>query len=155
MMNYPREEIQNAIEALHKLRDRASAGEVGWEAMADMFTETATFIDPAWGRFTGRQSITEFLRHGMSGLEDWKFPSDWYVIEGNRVVSHWWNRLPGQRADGTYYEVPGVSIIEYAGNGKFSYEEDIINMAHLYEILTESGWVPGPDMKIPPDKVNR
>ena len=149
MADHPRKEVQKAVDTLHKLRDKASAGEIGWEAMVDMFTDDATYIDPAWGRYKGRDNIRQFLRDSMQGLKDWKFPTDWYVIEGNRVISRFRNRLPGRPADGTYYDVPGVSIIEYAGNGKFSFEEDVINMVHLYEVLTESGWVPGPDMKMP------
>jgi hypothetical protein len=47
-----------------------------------------------------------------------------------------------------------VSVLEYAGDGKFSFEEDIINMVHLYEVLNESGWVPGPNLKVP-EKVVR
>ena len=155
MADHPRKEVQKAVDTLHKLRDKASAGEIGWEAMVDMVTDDATYIDPAWGRYKGRDNIRQFLRDSMQGLKDWKFPTDWYVIEGNRVISRFRNRLPGRPADGTYYDVPGVSIIEYAGNGKFSFEEDVINMVHLYEVLTESGWVPGPDMKMPPAKVVR
>ena len=155
MADHPRKEVQKAVDTPHKLRDKASAGEIGWEAMVDMFTDDATYIDPAWGRYKGRDNIRQFLRDSMQGLKDWKFPTDWYVIEGNRVISRFRNRLPGRPADGTYYDVPGVSIIEYAGNGKFSFEEDVINMVHLYEVLTESGWVPGPDMKMPPAKVVR
>ena len=105
-------------------------------------------------RFKGRKSIRQFLRDSMQGLEDWKFPTDWCVIEGNRVVSKFRNQLPGQRPDGTSYEVPGVSVLEYAGDGKFSFEEDIINMVHLCEVLNESGWVPGPNLKVP-EKVVR
>ena len=56
--------------------------------------------------------------------------------------------------DGTFYEVPGVSVLEYAGDGKFSFEEDIINMGHLYEVPKESGWVLGPNVKVP-EKVVR
>ena len=149
MATYPRKEVEKAAEALHRIRDKASAGEIGWEALADMFTEDATYIDPAWGRFKGRDNIRQFLRDSMQGLKDWRFPTEWHVIEGNRVISRFINRLPGRRADGSYYDVPGVGIIEYAGNGKFSYEEDVINMVHLYEVLQESGWVPGPDMKMP------
>jgi ketosteroid isomerase-like protein len=155
MAKYPREEVQKAVEKLHAMRDKASAGEIGWEAMVDMFTDDATFIDPAWGRYQGRENIYRFMRDSMQGLKDWKFPTDWYLIEGHRVISRFRNRLPGRRADGTYYDVPGVSVIEYAGNGKFSFEEDVINMVHLYEVLTESGWVPGPDMMMPPAKVVR
>jgi len=43
--------------------------------------------------------------------------------------------------DGLFYEVPGVSVLEYADDGKFSFEEDIINMVHLYGVQKESGWV--------------
>jgi ketosteroid isomerase-like protein len=154
MAKYSRKEVEKAVEALHRIRDKASAGEIGWEALADMFTEDATYIDPAWGRFKGRDAIRQFLRDSMQGLKDWKFPTEWHAIDGNRVISRFQNRLPGRRADGTYYDVPGVSIIEYAGGGKFSFEEDVINMVHLYEVLQESGWVPGPDMKLP-EKVVR
>ena len=154
MADHPRGEVQKAIDALHSIRDKASAGEMSWDALADMFTEEATYIDPAWGRFKGRKSIRQFLRDSMQGLEDWKFPTDWCVIDGNRVVSKFRNQLPGRRPDGTCYEVPGVSVLEYAGDGKFSFEEDIINMIHLYEVLKESGWVPGPKVKLP-EKVVR
>jgi ketosteroid isomerase-like protein len=154
MAGFPRGEVQKAIDALHSIRDKANSGEMSWDALADMFTEDATYIDPAWGCFKGRKSIRQFLRDSMQGLEDRKFPTDWCVIEGNRVVSKFRNQLPGQRADGTYYEVPGVSVLEYAGGGKFSFEEDIINMVHLYEVLEESGWVPGSNVKVP-EKVVR
>ena len=154
MASYPRKEVQKAADALHRMRDKASAGEISWDALADLFTEDATYIDPAWGRFKGRDAIRRFLHDSMQGLKDWKFPTEWTVKDGNRVVNRFLNRLPGRRADGTYYDVPGVSIIEYAGGGKFSYEEDVINMVHLYEVLKECCWVPGPDLKLP-EKVVR
>lgn len=154
MASYPRKEVQKAAEDLHRMRDQASAGEIGWDAMVDLFTEDATYIDPAWGRFKGREAIRRFLHDSMQGLKDWRFPTEWTVIDGNRVVNRFQNRLPGRRPDGTYYDVPGVSILEYAGNGKFSFEEDVINMVHLYEVLKECCWVPGPDLKLP-EKVIR
>jgi hypothetical protein len=89
------------------------------------------------------------MRDSMRGLEDWKFPTDWIAIDGNRVIIKFRNQLPGQRPDGTYYEVPAVSILEYAGGGKFSFEEDIMNMVHVGEVIAECGWVPGPDVKSP------
>ena len=154
MASYPRKEVQTAADALHRMRDRASAGEIGWDALVDLFTEDATYIDPAWGRFKGREAIRRFMHDSMQGLKEWRFPTEWSVIDGNRVVNRFLNRLPGRRPDGTYYDVPGVSILEYAGGGKFSFEEDVINMVHLYEVLKECCWVPGPDLKLP-EKVVR
>ena len=154
MANFSREEIQRALDAHRRINARADAREVGREALAEMFTEDATFIDPAWGRFTGREDIRRFMRDSMQGLDDWSFPVMWTLIDGNRVIIKHMNRLPGQRPDGTYYEVPIISTLEYAGNGKFSYEEDILNMAHLTEVIVESGWTPGPDMNFP-EKVVR
>jgi ketosteroid isomerase-like protein len=61
MADSPRGEVQKAIDALHSIRAKASAGEIGWDALADIFTEDATYIDPAWGRFKGRKSIRQFL----------------------------------------------------------------------------------------------
>jgi hypothetical protein len=43
----------------------------------------------------------------------------------------------------------------YAGNGKFRYEEDLLNMLHVFEDLTGSGWVAPPEMKMPPRHPNR
>src|SRR4029450_9622488 len=48
-----------------------------------------------------------------------------------------WNALPGPRADGSHYQVPGLSVLEYAGDGKFSYEEDIMNMGHVRDVSAE------------------
>ena len=72
------------------------------------------------------------------------------AIEGNRLVTHWRNRLPGRRADGTFYEAPGVSIFEYAGGGRFSSEMDLLNMVHVGELIRECGWKPAAGFHAPP-----
>ena len=146
--------IADEIRATHEryvaTRDRIEAGQLGWDALADFFTEDATFIDPAWGRVEGLAEIRKFLVESMSGLEDWRFPHQWLAIEGQRLVTHFLNRLPGRRADGSFYEAPGVSIFEYAGNGRFSFEMDLLNMAHVNELIRESGWRPPASFNAPP-----
>jgi ketosteroid isomerase-like protein len=138
-----------------RTRDAIDAGELPWVALADYFTEDATFIDPAWGRMKGRDAIRDFMERSMAGLEDWKFPSEWRVIEGNRLIGAWKNRLPGRRPDGSFYEAQGLSIMIYAGHGKFSYEEDMLNMVHVFELIDESGWTPGPTVNMPPQRPPR
>ena len=48
----------------------------------------------------------------------------WYVIEGDRVVLHMENRYYSPAPGGPPLDFPGVTILGYAGNGLFSYEED-------------------------------
>ena len=156
MSHFTEAEIRAAYDRLVATRDRVEAGELGWDALADFFTEDATFIDPAWGRVEGRDAIREYLEQSMAGLEGWTFPREWTaVLEGDRLVSAWQNRLPGQRADGTPYQALGVSVMDYAVDGKFSREEDILNMEHVIELIQESRWQPGPGFQLPPAKPPR
>ena len=155
MTDYSREEILESYDRYVEARDAAEAGTGGWDALADFFTEDAVFIDPAWGRVKGIAEITRFLSESMAGLEGWTFPREWTLAEGDRLVSGWQNRLPGAREDGSHYEARGISIMTYAGNGKFCYEEDLLNMVHVGELVVESGWTPGPGFNLPPPAPTR
>jgi ketosteroid isomerase-like protein len=149
------EEVAAAHAAYLATRERILAGELGWEALAQHFTEDAVFIDPAWGRIEGLEAITQFMGDSMQGLEDWEFPEVWTVIAGDRVVSAWWNRLPGVREDGSHYQALGISTIRYAGDGKFDYEHDLLNMAEVLELIVESRWVPTGPVHAVPNQPNR
>ena len=149
-MAHPREEIEAAIARYLEIRAAAEEGRGGWDALDEMFTDDGTFIDPAWGRVTGIENLREFWRESMQGLDDWRFPHLGHLIDGDQVVLKWTNRLPGAREDGSHYEAPGVSLMTYAGDGKFSYEEDLMNMVHLMEVIAESGYQFSSDMNPPP-----
>jgi ketosteroid isomerase-like protein len=150
-----RSEIRATYERYVATRDRVEAGALGWDALADFFTDDAVFIDPAWGRVEGIDAIRRFLVESMACLEDWSFPHEWCAVEGDRLVSYWQNRLPGRRADGSPYQAPGVSIMTYAGAGKFAREEDLLNMVHVTELIRESGWRPRAGFHAPPRQPRR
>ena len=154
MTDFTEKEVKEALDNYLMVRESIESGEAKWDALAKCFTDDATYIDPAWGRFVGKEAIIQFQRDSMAGLEDWSFPIEWIIIDGNRIVIKFWNRLPGRRADGTYYQAPGFQELIYAGNGQFSYDEDLLNMVHVMELIQESGWQPGPDVKMP-EKVVR
>ncbi len=154
-MAHSAREIRAAYERYVETRNRVESGELAWQALADFFTEDAVFVDPAWGRVEGREAIRKFLVESMSGLENWAFPREWTAIEGDRVVSAWQNRLPGQRADGTPYQVLGISVLEYAGDGLFRSEIDVLNMVEVTELIRESGWRPGRGFTAPPQQPRR
>ena len=150
MAEYSAQEIIETHQRLIDTRQRIVAGELGWGALADFFTDDGTFVDPAWGRIDGRENIRKFLEESMQGLEDWSFPHEWEAVIGDRLMTGWQNRLPGRRPDGGYWQAPGVSRFVYAGGGRFSFEHDVLNMAQVFEIMKESGWKPKTRMHQPP-----
>lgn len=147
----PREEIEAAIERYLAIRRAACAGERPWSDLAEVFTDDVVFVDPVWGRHEGRDDVVRFLRDSMAGLEDWDFPHLWQMVDGDRVVLGFANRLPGRRSDGGYWDVESVSVLDYAGDGRFSREADFFSESNLYSQLKQSGWRPPPSMNAPPD----
>ena len=76
-------------------------------------------------------------------------------IDGDTVMVKWTQVTPGTKDDGTPYAQSGLSTMRYAGNGKFDYQEDLLNMVHVLEDLGASGWMPGPGFNLPPRNPNR
>ena len=150
MAGFSEAEVLEVYESYSRTREQIDAGELGWDDIAQYFTEDAVFVDPAWGRVDGRDNIVQFLQDSMRGLEDWTFPLEWKAVDGDYLLTGWQNRLPGRRPDGTHYQAPGMSRICYAGDGQFSYEQDMINMVHMLEVMKESGWKPGEGFQNPP-----
>ncbi|WKG03979.1 nuclear transport factor 2 family protein [Mycolicibacterium sp. HK-90] len=136
-------------------RERCVAGEAPWSTIGEWFTEGAVFIDPAWGRVEGRDEITRFFDRSMVGFEGWSFPEEWTMVDGDRLVTFWWNCLPGTRADGTPHRAPALSVLHYAGEGVFDYELDLMNLAEVGELLVRTGWVPSADMSTPGPEPDR
>ena len=156
-MPFPRDEVQATVERYHELRRRIDEGlePDAFGVLADFYTEDAVYIDGAWGRIEGREAIAHWLVDSMLGMEDWKFPIEFTAIEGNDVVVKWTQIMPRTRADGTPYRQSGYSRLIYAGQGKFSYEEDTYNMAHVLEDIASSGWTPNGSMNVPPAHPDR
>jgi ketosteroid isomerase-like protein len=154
---YPRHEVQATVDRYHELRRRIDDGlePNAFGALADFYTDDAVYIDGAWGRLEGREVIANWLVDSMLGMEDWKFPVEFTAIEGNDVVVKWTQIMPRRRADGTPYRQSGYSRLIYAGDGKFSYEEDTYNMAHVLEDIEASGWQPAGPMNYPPAHPDR
>ena len=155
MTDFDAEEIREVYGRYVATRERIQVGELPWSALGEFFTEDAVFIDPAWGRVEGREALVAWFDESMEGLQDWTFPEEWTVVEGDRVVSFWWNRLPGSRDDGAPHQAPGVSILRYAGDGRFFYEHDLLNMTEIGEVIGASGWQPTGDFNMPPRHPSR
>ena len=143
------DQLQATLEDYLSVRGAIEDGKGTWTDLARFFTDDAVYIDPAWGRIQGIEEISAFLDHSMRGLEDWRFPITLTAVEGDHIIVRWDQVLPSGHTQS------GVSTIRYAGGGRFDYEEDILNMAHVLEDLKASGWRPGPGFQAPPATPNR
>jgi hypothetical protein len=153
---FSRDEIAATVDRYIAVRDEINAGHGTWRDLAQFFTDDAIFIDPAWGRVQGIEEMKRTVfGEAMAGLEDWDFPTEFYAITGNNVLVKWQQVLPGSKPDGSPFVQSGYSTLVYAGNGKFSYEEDLLNMTHVFEDMKASGWRPPPEMGMPPKHPNR
>lgn len=141
MGKWKRSELEAAFE---KYQETAlAAGTSGdWNQWADLFTEDATYVEHLFGTLGGREAIRHWISRTMarSPNNEMKFfPVEWYMIDKERgwVVCQVWNRMvdPG---DGSLHQAYNFTLLKYAGDGKWSYEEDIYNPQHFGDMI--KGW---------------
>lgn len=81
---------------------------------------------------------THYGRDMQVGWEGWTFPYDEvYVGSDNNLVTHWWNRGPGKRADGSYFQTPGISFITLNEAGMICRQFDLFDLAHQMRLCDE------------------
>jgi uncharacterized protein (TIGR02246 family) len=113
-----------------------------WREWADQFTDDATYIEHHLGRFTGSKEIFDWISSTMAtppNSDMNAFPVEWYVIDEDKgwVVCAIANRMRDV-GDGRVHQAVNWSLLKYAGDGKWSYEEDLYNPNEFAEMIT--GW---------------
>ncbi len=102
-----------------------------WVGWANLFTEEAKYFDHFYGTFTGPGEIAPYLEGTMGGSPAVYTVLKWYAIDGDRVVYEALNRADNPEPGGSPIDFPSFQVINYAGNGKWSYEEDIWLMGEM------------------------
>lgn len=106
----------------------------GW--IENSFTEDAVYIDRELGTSRGRANIIAWMDSLMDSFPgEFSYRPDWHIIEGDRVVSYHHDGFPDP-AGGAPHECPVVSILQYAGDGRWSYEEDVYNAKEFEAAMT-------------------
>ncbi len=138
MGRWTRTEIEEAFETYQAAaRHGGTTGD--WEPWANCFTEDATYVEHLYGRMGGRAAILRWITETMStppGDQMPHFPIEWYIVDEERawIVCQVWNRMadPG---DGSLHQEYNFTLLKYAGEGQFSYEEDIYNPTHFATMI--------------------
>ena len=138
-MPFPREEVEAAV--LRYIKDMEDVSKPGGDIVAvfdRMFTDDVLYVEHELGTVRGRQAAVEWcasLIRDNPIMADVVLRFDWYMIEGNRVVVYHHDGFPDPRGNGAF-EVDIVTILEYAGDGRWSYEEDIYNAKEFERALS-------------------
>ncbi|MDE0930350.1 MAG: nuclear transport factor 2 family protein [Halioglobus sp.] len=81
---------------------------------------------------------THYGRDMQVGWEGWTFPyMGVYTGAGNKLVTHWMNRGPGQRADGSFYETPGISFLTLNDESKICRQLDMFDLTHQMKLCDD------------------
>ena len=137
---YSHDELEQAFQHYQDVSAAAGAKQE-WRAWADLFTEDAVYIEHHFGELHGREAIYNWIQSTMNeplAQEMTEFPIEWYVIDEQRgwVICQVWNRMkdPG---DGSLHQSYNFTLLKYAGNNQWSYEEDIYNPAKFEQMIGE------------------
>jgi ketosteroid isomerase-like protein len=130
MATFDRAEVDREFQAYV---ERGKAND--WSAWADQFTEDALYVEHEMGTFQGREQIREWITATMGSVSGMTFPVEWYVIDGDRVVMYCWNIFEPLEGMKSEYKFAVVTILQYAGDGLWSLEEDVYNGKEAEEVL--------------------
>ena len=125
MAKFTRDELEQAFRTYWR------TGAVGedWNAWCDLFTEDASYIEHMYGNMHGREAIRAWIVPIMVKYGEIYTAYEWHIVDpdSGRIVVYLQNRRDHPSGKGTI-DFPGVTILEYAGGGKFRLEEDFYSI---------------------------
>lgn len=121
MPKFSAEELERAF------RTYWETGAVGerWEEWSDLFTEDAQYHERILGSMQGRQAIRDWIAPIMAEYGELYTGYEWHSVDANlgKVMVYMQNRRDHPSGEGTI-DFPGITILDYAGDGLWSQEED-------------------------------
>lgn len=96
-----------------------------WQGFADNFTEDVIYQEHILGTRHGRENVRAWIVPIMEEYCELYTAYEWHVVddEHDRIVVSMQNRRDHPGGSGTI-DFPGVTILHYAGDGLFDFEED-------------------------------
>jgi hypothetical protein len=144
------------IASLSNIELKAAADKlIDYHRRASQLNEWTFFVDQMYAKncvytceYAGTMQVmangidqikaTHYGRDMQVGWEGWTFPyMGVYVGGDNKIVTHWMNRGPGQKPNGSYYETPGISFITFDNNAQICQQFDLFDLAHQMKLCDD------------------
>ena len=110
-------------EAFHAIWTTGCINE-DWARWPDHLTEDVLYVERIFGTMHGREAVRAWITDLMSVRGDVHGVLNWYMVKGDRIVLNMTNRYYHPDPAQPPIDFGGLSVLEYAGNGLFGYEED-------------------------------
>ena len=115
--------MQEMAEAWEEFQRLGARGR-DWAGWSALFTDDATYIEHCLGEFHGAAAIHEWILGAMEPVAPMTFSVDWAILQPPYLAFNIWNHMPDPAGSGARYSFSNLTLLEYAGNGKWSWEED-------------------------------
>lgn len=95
-----------------------------WDAWCDLFTDDVLYLERVLGTKRGREAVRRWIKPLMAEYGEIYGVYEWHHTDASgRVVVYMQNRRdrPG---GGAPLDFPGVTILHYAGDGRWRQQED-------------------------------
>lgn len=147
---FSRDEVERAF------HDFLRVGAYGhdWPAWSGIFTDDALYTEHCLGVFVGAEQIKNWIVPQMEMVPAMTFSIEWYDIVDNTIAFWIWNHLPDPSGEGARFDFPNFSLLTYAGNGKWSKEEDVYD-PRSSEPIVLSWFKAGGNAQTPQDRTLR
>ncbi len=121
-MTYAIEEVEAAFRRYWQL---GAVGESWDEWVDECFTDNVTYVEHILGNKSGREEVRAWIKPTMEDYGGIYTAYNWHQVgaEG-RVVVHMMNRRDHPDPAEAPIDFPGITVLEYAGDGRFGLEED-------------------------------
>ena len=122
MTTFPRDEVEAAFRTYWEL------GAVGedWDTWCDTcFTEDVTYVGQVLGNKNGREEVRAWIKPTMEDYGAIYTVYEWHMVGADgRVVVSMQNRRDHPDAGEPPIDFLGITVLQYAGDGRFDFEED-------------------------------
>jgi len=112
-----------------------------WTVLAPFYSDDAVYWYDTGAVETRARGPEESCRlvlvRDQLGCLNWTFPYEGFAVEGDQAFTRWWNRGPGLRPDGSPWQVPGMSHLRFAEDGRFCEQMDLFDLGKLVQLMDE------------------
>jgi limonene-1,2-epoxide hydrolase len=132
-MTADRDEVETAFRQYWQL----GAVDEDWDAWCDAcFTDDVTYVEHVLGNRHGREEVRAWIKPTMEDYGSIYTVYEWHMIgDDGRVVVSMQNRRDHPEPDQPPIDFRGITVLQYARDGRFSLEEDFWSLPEGIETM--------------------